>query len=149
MKLTKRAEQPQVGEQGNEAIRGQGLTRRAFMVNSSLGAGGAVAAGWLAPAMMQRAEAKTVAAGVPVEVKRTICSLCSVGCGVFAEVQNGVWTGQEPAFDHPFNLGGHCAKGAALREHGHGERRLKYPMKLVGGKWQRLSWEQAIEEVGN
>ncbi len=22
-------------------------------------------------------------------------------------------------------------------------------MKLVGGKWQRLSWEQAIEEVGN
>ena len=96
MKLTKRAEQPQAGEQGNEAIRGQGLTRRAFMVNSGLVAGGAVAAGWLAPAMMQRAEAKTVAAGVPVEVKRTICSHCSVGCGVYAEVQNGVWTGQEP-----------------------------------------------------
>ena len=118
MKLTKRAEQPQAGEQGNEAIRGQGLTRRAFMVNSGLVAGGAVAAGWLAPAMMQRAEAKTVGAEVPVEVKRTICSHCSVGCGVYAEVQNGVWTGQEPAFDHPFNLGGHCAKGAALREHG-------------------------------
>ena len=45
MKLTKRAEQPQAGEQGNQAIRGQGLTRRAFMVNSSLVAGGAVAAG--------------------------------------------------------------------------------------------------------
>lgn len=153
MKLTKRAAQPQVGDQGSlqniGAARGQGLTRRAFMVNSGLVAGGAVAAGWLAPAMMQRAEAKTVAADVPVEVKRTICSHCSVGCGVYAEVQNGVWTGQEPAFDHPFNLGGHCAKGAALREHGHGERRLKYPMKLVGGKWQRLSWEQAIEEVGN
>ncbi|RSM25173.1 formate dehydrogenase subunit alpha [Aeromonas salmonicida] len=153
MKLTKRAEQPQVGEQGslqnNAAARGQGLTRRAFMVNSGLVAGGAVAAGWLAPAMMQRAEAKTVAAEVPVEVKRTICSHCSVGCGVYAEVQNGVWTGQEPAFDHPFNLGGHCAKGAALREHGHGERRLKYPMKLVSGKWQRISWDQAIEEVGN
>lgn len=80
MKLTKRAEQPQAGEQGslqgdlqnNGAARGQGLTRRAFMVNSGLVAGGAVAAGWLAPAMMQRAEAKTVAADVPVEVKRTI-----------------------------------------------------------------------------
>ncbi|MGL4353339.1 MAG: molybdopterin-dependent oxidoreductase, partial [Aeromonas popoffii] len=157
MKLTKRAEPVKASEQGhlqgclqnNGAARGQGLTRRAFMVNSGLVAGGAVAAGWLAPAMMQRAEAKTVAAEVPVEVKRTICSHCSVGCGVYAEVQNGVWTGQEPAFDHPFNLGGHCAKGAALREHGHGERRLKYPMKLVGGKWQRISWDQAIEEVGN
>ena len=27
--------------------------------------------------------------------------------------------------------------------------RLKTPMKLVGGKWQRLSWEQAINEVGD
>ena len=75
--------------------------------------------------------------------------LGSVGCGIIAEVQNGVWTGQEPAFDHPFNLGAHCAKGAAVREHGHGERRLKYPMKLVDGKWQRLSWDQAINEVGD
>ncbi|MEF1214537.1 molybdopterin-dependent oxidoreductase, partial [Vibrio alginolyticus] len=73
----------------------------------------------------------------------------SVGCGIYAEVQNGVWTGQEPAFDHPFNAGGHCAKGAALREHGHGERRLKYPMKLENGKWKKLSWDQAIEEIGN
>ena len=71
------------------------------------------------------------------------------GCGVYAEVQNGVWTGQEPAFDHPFNRGAHCAKGAAVREHGHGERRLKYPTKLVDGKWTKVSWEQAINEVGD
>ena len=66
-----------------------------------------------------------------------------------AEVQNGVWTGQEPDFDSPFNLGAHCAKGASVREHGHGERRLKYPMKLVAGKWKRMSWEDAINEVGD
>jgi formate dehydrogenase major subunit len=86
---------------------------------------------------------------VPTEIKRTVCSACAVGCGLYAEVQNGVWTGQEPAFDHPFNAGGHCAKGAALREHGHGEKRLKYPMKLVDGKWKKLSWEQAFNEVGD
>ncbi len=99
--------------------------------------------------MMRKAEAKDVDPSKPVEQKRTICSHCSVGCGVYAEVQDGVWVGQEPAFDHPFNAGGHCAKGAALREHGHGERRLKYPMKLVDGKWQKISWETAINEIGD
>ena len=108
-----------------------------------------VGAGLFAPGMIRKAEAKSVDPQAKTEVKRTICSHCSVGCGIYAEVQDGVWTGQEPAFDHPFNAGGHCAKGAALREHGHGERRLKYPMKLEGGKWKKLSWDQAIEEIGD
>ena len=98
--------------------------------------------------MMKKAEAATAEKG-QVEQIKTICTHCSVGCGIIAEVQNGVWTGQEPAFDHPFNLGAHCAKGASVREHGHGERRLKYPTKLVDGKWKRISWEQAINEIGD
>ncbi|UAB68774.1 formate dehydrogenase subunit alpha [Vibrio sp. SCSIO 43132] len=144
MKLTKRSDSV------NKEECQIGLSRRSFMKNSTLAAGGAaVGASMFAPGMMRKAEAKSVSANTPVEIKRTICSHCSVGCGIYAEVQNGVWTGQEPAFDHPFNAGGHCAKGAALREHGHGERRLKYPIKLEGGKWKQLSWDQAIEEIGN
>tara|TARA_R110000850_G_scaffold25560_3_gene73656 strand:- start:1902 stop:4589 length:2688 start_codon:yes stop_codon:yes gene_type:complete len=46
-------------------------------------------------------------------------------------------------------MGAHCAKGAAVREHAHGERRLKYPMKKENGEWVRLSWEQAINEIGD
>jgi formate dehydrogenase major subunit len=34
-----------------------------------------------------------------------------------------------------------------VREHGHGERRLKYPMKLVDGKYRKISWEQALDEI--
>jgi formate dehydrogenase major subunit len=68
---------------------------------------------------------------------------------VVAEVQNGVWTGQEPGWDSPINLGAHCAKGASVRETASGERRLKYPMKLVGGKWVRMSWDDAINEIGD
>ncbi len=144
MKLIKRSDS--VSKEQNQL----GISRRAFMKNSSLAAGGAVAGACLfTPGMIKKAEAKSVDPNAKTEIKRTICSHCSVGCGIYAEVQNGVWTGQEPAFDHPFNAGGHCAKGAALREHGHGERRLKYPMKLEGGKWKKLSWEQAIEEIGN
>ncbi|MCL2917348.1 molybdopterin-dependent oxidoreductase [Shewanella litorisediminis] len=126
-----------------------GMSRRQFMKTAGIATGGIAAASMLGTGMMRRAEAKDIPHNAPIEIKRTICSACAVGCGLYAEVQNGVWTGQEPAFDHPFNAGGHCAKGAALREHGHGEKRLKYPMKLEGGKWKRISWEQAINEVGD
>ena len=66
-----------------------------------------------------------------------------------AEVQNGTWIGQEPGWDSPFNLGAHCAKGASVREHAHGERRLKYPMKMVDGQWKKISWDEAINEIGD
>ncbi len=124
------------------------MSRRDFLRNSGLMAGGVAMASGFAPGMMKRAQASEMEAAGVSKIK-TICTHCSVGCGVLAEVQNGVWTGQEPAFDHPFSHGAHCAKGASVREHGHGERRLKYPTKLVGGKWKRISWEQAINEIGD
>lgn len=145
MRLTKKSDQPEATSRAS----GLGLSRRRFLQNSGIAAGGVATAGMMAPGMMQQAEAATAPTGAPTEIKRTICTHCSVGCGVYAEVQNGIWTGQEPAFDHPFNAGAHCAKGAAVREHGHGDRRLKYPMKLVNGQWKKLSWEEAIDEVGD
>ncbi len=149
MKLTKISDQ--VTDQPVEKTSASGakaLSRRAFLRNSSLMAGGAAIGAGLAPGMMKRANAAETTKGEVVK-RKTICTHCSVGCGVIAEVQNGVWTGQEPAFDHPFNLGAHCAKGASVREHGHGERRLKYPTKLVDGKWKRVSWDEAINEIGD
>ena len=64
-------------------------------------------------------------------------------------VQNGVWMRQEPVFDSPINLGAHCAKGASVREHGitQDSHRLKYPMKLEGGKWKRLYLGPGLNEI--
>ncbi|WP_439504070.1 formate dehydrogenase subunit alpha [Methylophaga sp.] len=129
-----------------------GVNRRTFLKGSGIAAGGAAFMSLLPNAMIQKAEAAEGRQPAYDEGEitrvRSVCSHCSVGCGVTAEVQNGVWIGQEPSFDHPFNLGSHCAKGASVREHGHGDKRLKYPMKKVDGKWQRVSWEQAIDEIG-
>ncbi|MGM0534992.1 MAG: molybdopterin-dependent oxidoreductase [Pseudomonadota bacterium] len=143
MRLTPRPDTPKAG--------GLGISRRQFLKRSGATTGGLAAAGFMGAPMMQRTDAaeKTAVSDAPVETRRTVCSHCSVGCGVYAEVQEGVWTRQEPAFDHPINRGAHCAKGASLRQHGHSSRRLKYPMKLVDGEWQRLSWEEAIEEIGS
>ena len=124
------------------------LDRRAFLKRSGLTVGAGAFASQLPLAMMGPAEAAAEAKpGGKVEVRRTVCTHCSVGCAIDAEVQNGVWVGQEPVFDSPINLGAHCSKGASVREHGHGEMRLKFPMKLVNGKYQRISWDQALNEV--
>jgi formate dehydrogenase major subunit len=125
------------------------VDRRGFLRTSGLAVGGVSAVAAFGVGRVEKAEAAGAAAGAAkVEIKKSVCTHCSVGCTVTAEVENGVWTRQQPSFDSPFNLGAHCAKGAAIREHAHGERRLKYPMKMVGGKWERMSWDQAIEEVG-
>ena len=132
------------------AAASQAIDRRTFLRRSGLTVGGLAAAGTFQLGTIRKAEA--VAApqpGVEVTIRKNICTHCSVGCTVLAEVQNGVWTGQEPAWQSPINRGSHCAKGAAIREIVHGERRLKYPMKLTGGKWQRISWDQAIDEIGD
>lgn len=128
----------------------QGLDRRSFLRRSGLIAGGLGALGALPLTGVRKVEAgPPPAAGVPVELKKNICTHCSVGCTVTAEVQNGVWIGQEPSWESPINRGSHCAKGAAVRELVHGDRRLRYPMKLVNGQWTKVSWEQAINEIGD
>ena len=122
----------------------QKLDRRSFLARSGLAVGGVAAIGGLGVTSVQKAEAGPMKPGVKIERKKNICTHCSVGCTVIAEVQDGVWLGQEPAWESPINRGTHCAKGAAIREIVHGDRRLKYPMKLVDGKWEKISWDTAL-----
>ncbi|MCF8478560.1 MAG: formate dehydrogenase subunit alpha [Pseudolabrys sp.] len=128
---------------------GSPLDRRTFLARSGLLTGGIALASAL-PGAVKQADA---AAAGPLTAGATrvksVCTHCSVGCTVIAEVKNGVWVGQEPGWDSPFNMGSHCAKGASVREHAHNDRRLKYPLKLEGGQWKRISWETAINEIGD
>ncbi|MEP0522226.1 MAG: formate dehydrogenase subunit alpha [Hyphomicrobiales bacterium] len=123
------------------------VDRRGFLRGSGLAVGG-LAALTATGGTVRKAEAAGATTGNVKNIK-SVCTHCSVGCTVMAEVDNGVWVGQEPGWDSPFNLGAHCAKGAAVREHAHGERRLKYPTKLVNGEWVRVSWDEAIAEIGD
>ncbi|MBL6948297.1 MAG: molybdopterin-dependent oxidoreductase [Rhodospirillales bacterium] len=126
---------------------GGSMDRRTFLKRSGVTAGGAALASVMPLGMVK--EAKAQAAAKTMKQVKSVCTHCAVGCTVVAEVDNGVWVGQEPGFDSPINLGAHCAKGASVREHTHNERRLRYPMKLSGGKWVKLSWDQAINEIGD
>src|SRR3546814_7574830 len=102
------------------------MSRRKFLQRSGIAAIGVAALDGLHGSMVVKAAERTsYQEEGKVELKKTVCPSCAVGCSIWAEVQNGVWTGQEPVFESPVNMGTHCAKGAATRELVLGERRLK------------------------
>src|SRR3954464_7944161 len=125
------------------------MDRRAFLRRSGLTVGGLAAVGALPLGSVRKADAAGSMPTSGATLRKNICTHCSVGCTLIAEVVNGVWVGQEPAWDSPITRGSHCAKGAATRELVHGDRRLRYPMKLVDGQWTRISWDTAINEIGD
>jgi formate dehydrogenase major subunit len=148
--IKKTERQARRGTLAGLASQSGGVDRRAFLRRSGLAAGGLATLGALPLATVRKADAAAVGpltAGATI--RKSICTHCAVGCTVLAEVANGVWVGQEPAWESPINRGSHCAKGASVRELVSGERRLKYPMKLVNGQWTRIKWEQAINEIGD
>ncbi len=126
------------------------IDRRAFLKRSGVTLGAGAVASQLPFNMIGKVEAaQEPGESGNIEIKRTVCTHCSVGCAIDAVVQNGVWVRQESVFDSPLNLGAHCAKGASVRHHTMTEdsHRLKHPVKLEGGKWKKISWEQAYDEI--
>jgi formate dehydrogenase len=122
------------------------IGRRSFLKLAALGAGSTMAFGGN----------DTVRKATIDEIKnpyegskkvRTICSICSAGCGIEAEVKDGVWVRQDMAMFHPISQGSHCSKGIDQIDLTKSKQRIKFPMKKVNGKWERISWEQAVDEI--
>lgn len=74
------------------------VNRRDFIRKSGLAVGGLATASALTGTTVKSAKAQTMN---KTDVIQSVCTHCSVGCTVLAEVQDGVWVGQEPAFDSP------------------------------------------------
>lgn len=123
------------------------LSRRGFLqATAGITAGAAIGAysfkgsRMFEPVEAQKAESK-------VELIKTICTYCAVGCGILGKVENGVLVGIEPWENHPINRGRVCCKGAAHPSTVTSERRLKAPMIKEGGKWRKISWDEALDKI--
>ena len=81
------------------------------------------------------------------ELKSTICPYCGVGCGFYVRVQDDRAVGLEYMTDHPVCNGRLCAKGNAALDIIHHSDRLKSPMKKSNGRWERVSWNEALDTV--
>jgi anaerobic selenocysteine-containing dehydrogenase len=64
-----------------------------------------------------------------------------------ALVEDGRIVKVEGLKDHPLNRGRLCPKGERAIDLVYHPDRLKYPLKKVNGKWERVGWDQALEEI--
>lgn len=81
----------------------------------------------------------------------TVCAMCRARCPVLATVKNGRVTKIEGNPASPLNGSKVCARGQAAVKLLYDPDRLKYPLKRVGargeGKWQRISWQEALAAI--
>ena len=84
----------------------------------------------------------------------TSCFNCEAGCGLTAwfNKDTGEIEKVEGNPEHPASRGRNCAKGPATLNQIYDPERIMFPMKRVGergsGGWERISWDQALEEIG-
>jgi len=82
-----------------------------------------------------------------MEVIKTDCGLCINCCGVDAYVEDGKLVKVEGTKENPISKGKLCPKGERLTDLLYSPGRLKYPMKKVNGRFQRISWDDALGEI--
>ena len=84
----------------------------------------------------------------------TTCFNCEAGCGLVAyfDQETDQITKIEGNPEHPASRGRNCAKGPATLNQVYDPERILYPLKRVGergsGQWERISWDQALTEIG-
>jgi anaerobic selenocysteine-containing dehydrogenase len=83
-----------------------------------------------------------------VELKYGYCrNNCMLHCGRIAVVKNGRVVEIRGWKGHPISDGKLCAKGLAAIDDTYGPNRVLYPMKRIGDKFERISWEKALDEI--
>lgn len=77
---------------------------------------------------------------------------CPDTCSVITEVEDGQAVRFYAAKDHPITDGWLCAKVRPYLDRVYHPDRLQYPLRRKGpkgsGQWQRISWEEALTEIG-
>ena len=87
---------------------------------------------------------------MPLVRQRTFCRICEAHCGLVVEVERATQQVRRilPDREHPVSQGYCCAKGLRLGEVHHDPDRLSHPLKRTAAGLERISWAQALSEIG-
>jgi anaerobic selenocysteine-containing dehydrogenase len=107
---------------------------------------------------LQASQEKLIQAKIPgmetgIEIKKTICSICGVQCGINAYVKDGRVIKVEGTEENPSNRGVMCVKGAANRQWVYSPERLRTPLMRTGargaGEFVPISWDEALGRIAS
>lgn len=83
----------------------------------------------------------------------TTCFNCESACGLTAYIDKETWAVRKFEGNpyHPGSRGRNCAKGPATINQLTDPDRILYPLKRVGkrgeGKWERVSWDEVLDDI--
>ncbi|MCM2535626.1 molybdopterin-dependent oxidoreductase [Neobacillus pocheonensis] len=81
---------------------------------------------------------------------QSACPLnCWDSCGFQVTVENDKVVKVEGDPTHPITQGKICGRGRMLETRTNSQERLLYPLKKVNGKFEQISWLQALDEIAN
>ncbi len=78
---------------------------------------------------------------------KTGCVLCAQNCGIEVLVEEGRMVKVRADKANPRSAGYVCRKGLNVTYHQYPQERLSEPLKRVGGRFEPVSWDQAITEI--
>ena len=85
-----------------------------------------------------------------IKTHHTFCRICESLCGLEINTQNNEVISIKPNENHVATDGFSCVKGLYQHEMYQSPDRLKYPLKRQkDGSYIRVSWQQAIQEIGD
>jgi len=88
-----------------------------------------------------------------MKTKKVTCASCDIKCSVLADVEDNkiIRIRRDPT--HPITPQSLCNKGAAFPDQMYHKDRILYPLKSIGkrgeGKWARVSWNEAMDEIAD
>ena len=79
----------------------------------------------------------------------TVCVLCSHNCGVRVTVEDGEITKVRGDETNPITQGYICNKAVTIDRYARHKQRIEHPMRRKpDGSFERISWDVAIQEIG-
>ena len=78
---------------------------------------------------------------------KTGCVMCAQNCGLEVWVEDNRMAKVRPDKDNLRSQGYICRKGLNVAYHQHHDQRLTHPLKRVGDNFEKISWDQAIDEI--
>ncbi|MEM7137666.1 MAG: molybdopterin-dependent oxidoreductase [Myxococcota bacterium] len=81
--------------------------------------------------------------------QHTFCRICEPTCGLIATVDGDQILSIRPDKDHVASQGYACIKGLRYHEMHHSPDRLRVPLKRSGDGFEEISWDQALQEIGD